>query len=43
LMPKMLISPDVGITKPRSMAMVVVLPAPLAPSKPVAVPASTVN
>ena len=30
--PKTLASPEVGVTRPMSMAMVVVLPAPLPPS-----------
>jgi hypothetical protein len=39
----MMIDPDVGTRRPSSMAMVVVLPAPLPPKRPVTDPFSTVN
>ncbi len=35
--------PEVGVTRPMIMAMVVVLPAPLPPSRPVTEPCGSVN
>ena len=39
--PQMLAVPDVGVTKPANMRMVVVLPAPFGPRKPSTSPGAT--